>query len=625
MNRSENLKKRLFEKVTVDDILNLDDPQVLYILIQISEQLALTDSVISSAIYRAARYPIVDFNISIANTDNLSTDELENYKQKIESLIDDKYRLKETLINLLVDYYTYGIGILTLEVNGEKVLKCTNCKMEYPTSLFKNYPIKNHINIKPRNNSNNDEGDISIMFNIECRNCGNKELEYFDKLDPYYIYISNSKVPVYHSENPLQLRLLSIKNLEVYYNNFINEMKIVIKGEKTKEIVNEIIENFNIPSLDKINYAFLKYALMGKDLLLDNSKLFVLRYVLPSGVSLPFYPPLARGYRVALLLLELYRALIVSSQEVIPIRFLYTPPSSQIGVTPVYNTTKKAEVLQQVVKEAEQNPLRLSLIDQPYEKIEIGGSLNSIPYIIQLIEMLYAQIIGITEMPKELIMEGTWASNIISIRLLENSLKNIMHEINDFLSRFANILQNIYNLPQFKLSLVPFRRMDSLSEFQLLLQIMGEKFPKELILKTYYGLTLKELYDQIEYEQELEEKYSILSQFEHELRMMKYKNYIEQIVGGKQDESGNIPQEKLEEIADEIIEQSKGNEKKIVEYLKALASQYGEEAASEVLEIIKQKLSENKEKGNKKDTDSKPLPEKKPTRRDDIKSDVKNK
>jgi hypothetical protein len=59
----------------------------------------------------------------------------------------------------------------------------------------------------------------------------------------------------------------------------------------------------------------------------------------------------------------------------------------------------------------------------------------------QFIEMLYGNLIGITELPREIIMEGTWASNIISIRLLENTLLHITIQLNDFLERIANILQ----------------------------------------------------------------------------------------------------------------------------------------------------------------------------------------
>jgi hypothetical protein len=229
--------------------------------------------------------------------------------------------------------------------------------------------------------------------------------------------------------------------------------------------------------------------------------------------------------------------------------------------------------------------------------------------------MIYTNLIGITDLPKELIMEGTWASNVISIRLLENSLLNITIQLNEFLQRFSEILSKIYNFPKFTLSLIPPRRIDSLSEFQLLFQILQDKFPKELLLKTYYGMELKDIYQQISYEQELDEKYNILSEFRRKLLEMKYVNYLQDLFSENTDEQGNIDYDK---VADEIIEQTQGNRKKIVTILESVAQQYGEDIAHKLLEVIEQKLQQLKQDKKLKDKENKEMPVKSISRRDDI-------
>jgi hypothetical protein len=184
--------------------------------------------------------------------------------------------------------------------------------------------------------------------------------------------------------------------------------------------------------------------------------------------------------------------------------------------------------------------------------------------------------------------------------------------------------KKIYNLPKFTLSLIPPRRMDSLSEFQLLFQILGDKFPKELLLKTYYGMSLQDIYKQIEKEKELEEKEEIFSQFKQKVLSMKYMDFIENIFAENTSENQEIDYEK---IADEILEETKGNKKKIVKYLEIIAQKYGEETAEKILEIIEQKMANEKNDNNNTSNPSPndTMPEKQPSRRDDIKSDIKDK
>ncbi|MFZ8856413.1 MAG: hypothetical protein ACO2OX_04480 [Candidatus Nanopusillus sp.] len=606
----QNLSKKLYEILGPGDVLNLNDPKVLYLLIEISEQLVLTDPVISMAIYRASRYPIVDFNIIIDDEkvkENL--DLSEKIKNKIDELINKKYYLRNTLINLLVDYYTYGIGILNIEFHGKRILKCPKCNFIFEIDLIPpNVLLKDIIEI--------DNENKLIYLKIKCSNCKNNKMMYLDTYSDDYVYYSNIKDKILKDIN---LRLWSVKDIEIIYEPFTKTSLIRLNRESIRQKIKEIINHFDITVLNKIEYNLLKWSLIEDkkevQFYLDNKTTFTLKYNLPTGVDLPFFPLIARGYRGALILLEIYRLLVNYSQEIIPYRLLFSPPQGQLGVTPVHNISKKSENLRKILKEIDREPLKLFISDTPYEKLEIGGNIQNISILTQLMEMIYTNLIGITDLPKELIMEGTWASNVISIRLLENSLLNITIQLNEFLQRFSEILSKIYNFPKFTLSLIPPRRIDSLSEFQLLFQILQDKFPKELLLKTYYGMELKDIYQQISYEQELDEKYNILSEFRRKLLEMKYVNYLQDLFSENTDEQGNIDYDK---VADEIIEQTQGNRKKIVTILESVAQQYGEDIAHKLLEVIEQKLQQLKQDKKSKDKENKEMPVKSISRRDDV-------
>lgn len=607
---TQNLSKKLYEILGPGDVLNLNDPKVLYLLIEISEQLVLTDPVISMAIYRASRYPIVDFNIIIDDEKvKEDLDLSEKIRNKIDELINKKYYLRNTLINLLVDYYTYGIGILNIEFYGKRILKCSKCNFIFEIDLIpSNVLLKDIIEV--------DNEKKLIYLKIKCPNCKNDKMIYLDTYSDDYVYYSNVKDKILKDIN---LRLWSVKDIEIIYEPFTKTSLIKLNRELIKQKIKEIINNFDIDVLNKIEYNLLKWSLIEDkkevQFYLDNKTTFTLKYNLPTGIDLPFFPLIARGYRGALILLEIYRLLVNYSQEIIPYRLLFSPPQGQLGVTPVHNISKKSENLRKILKEIDREPLKLFISDTPYEKLEIGGNIQNISILTQLMEMIYTNLIGITDLPKELIMEGTWASNVISIRLLENSLLNITIQLNEFLQRFSEILSKIYNFPKFTLSLIPPRRIDSLSEFQLLFQILQDKFPKELLLKTYYGMELKDIYQQISYEQELDEKYNILSEFKKKLLEMKYVNYLQDLFSENTDEQGNIDYDK---VADEIIEQTQGNQKKIVTILESVAQQYGEDVAHKLLEVIEQKLQQLKQDKKEKDKNNKEMPVKSISRRDDV-------
>jgi predicted nucleic-acid-binding Zn-ribbon protein len=607
---AQNLSKKLYEILGPGDVLDLNDPKVLYLLIEISEQLVLTDPVISMAIYRASRYPIVDFNIIIDDEKvKEDLDLSEKIKNKIDELINKKYYLRNTLINLLVDYYTYGIGILNIEFYGKRILKCPKCNFIFEIDLIPpNVLLKDIIEI--------DNENKLIYLKIKCSNCKNNKMMYLDTYSDDYVYYSNVKDKILKDIN---LRLWSVKDIEILYEPFTKTSLIKLNRELIKQKIKEIINNFDIGVLNKIEYNLLKWSLIEDkkevQFYLDSKTTFTLKYNLPTGIDLPFFPLIARGYRGALILLEIYRLLVNYSQEIIPYRLLFSPPQGQLGVTPVHNISKKSENLRKILKEIDREPLKLFISDTPYEKLEIGGNIQNISILTQLMEMIYTNLIGITDLPKELIMEGTWASNVISIRLLENSLLNITIQLNEFLQRFSEILSKIYNFPKFTLSLIPPRRIDSLSEFQLLFQILQDKFPKELLLKTYYGMELKDIYQQISYEQELDEKYNVISEFRKKLLEMKYINYLQDLFSENTDEQGNIDYDK---VADEIIEQTQGNRKKIVTILESVAQEYGEDVAHKLLEVIEQKLQQMKQDKKGKDKDNKEMPVKSISRRDDV-------
>jgi hypothetical protein len=606
----QNLSKKLYEILGPGDIINFNDPKTLYLLVEISEQLALTDPVISMAIYRASRYPIVDFNIILDDEKvKEDLDLSEKIKNKIDDLISKKYYLRNTLINLLVDYYTYGFGILNIEFLGKRVLKCEKCGFMSEIDLIpSNILLKDILEV-------NNEKKI-IYFKIKCPNCKNDKMLYLDTYSDDYVYYSQTKEKILKD---IDLRLWSVKDIEILYEPFTKTSLIKLNKESIKQKINEIINNFDINVFNKIEYNLLKWSLIDdkRDIqfYLDHRTTFTLKYNLPSGVNLPFFPLIARGYRGALILLEIYRLLVNYSQEIIPYRLLFSPPQGQLGITPVHNIPKKSENLRKMLKEIDKEPLKLFLSDTPYEKLEIGGNIQNISILTQLMEMIYSNLIGITDLPKELIMEGTWASNVISIRLLENSLLNITIQLNEFLQKFSEILSKIYNLPKFTLTLISPRRIDSLSEFQLLFQILQDKFPKELLLKTYYGMELKDIYQQISYEQELDEKYNILSEFRKKILEMKYINYLQDLFSQNTNEQGDIDYDK---VADSIIQQSGGDNKKIVMILESVAQQYGEDVAHKLLEIIEQKLQQIKQDKKKKDGENKEMPVKSISRRDDV-------
>jgi len=595
-----DVKKELYNKIGPGDIIDLNDPETWSLLVKIAENLIVTDPVISNAVYKPARYPIIGFNI--IPSDKLSDEEQQKLKKKVEDII-DTIRLREFLIKILIDYYTYGISIPTIELIGIKKLHCPNCNLEIDIDN-----IYQTVNMS----YNNDLHLIEVEY--KCPNCDNDKMLFIDKSYPYYIInIKKGKISenvYYPLPDGLVLRLWNVKDVEITYSKILDQSLIKIPQETIDKYISEIL-NFPLAYFKKIKYELLVSYFTKVDFYLDPRFYKTIKMILPSGIELPSLPPIARGYRLALVLLEVYKSIVNSAQAIDPFRIIYINPTGQVMNTPITNIDIKKKIMEDIERQIEKNPLKIAMVDFPLQEIQVGGNIQ-FAQLTQFLELMYNYLIQTTEMPKSLALEGTWASNVIGIRILENTLINIIKDIEEFLDLLSEHITNVYKLGEFTIRLLPFRRMDSMQELEVIAQILGlDNIPKEQLYNIFLGQSMEDTLKQIKHERELIAKYSMLSKLDMELKKMTVQRILQAI-----QQTGEITDEQIYQIAEQIVQQSNGNPKVIEEQLRAIAQEMGETVAIRVLNAVKEILGQSQKKEIKQNTE--PMPEKQPSRRDDV-------
>lgn len=339
----------------------------------------LVNPLINAVIHKMSEYPITEIVIEEKN---------QEVKDKWEKLLGETLRYRAFQIEVGLDYYTYGMCVVTIHFPFTKYLICKSCKNREKAAK-QAYQWKN------------------LEYEITCDKCGNtgpaKVLDFFERdvrrirlmrWNPENIFVDSAFAgadPVYTFELPLQVK---------------NDLQI---GKKTVT--------------DTVPDVFVEAMRRGKFIRFSDDNIFVFKRPIISqkdnGWGMPLIFPVLKDTFYLQILRKAQEA--IAQEHIVPLRVLF--PQAGSGSSDPYSLIPldnwKARIEGEIAKwKYDQN--YIPVLPLPIGHETIGGDGKALG-LYQEMDVWSKQIVAGMGVPYEFVFGGMqYSGSNVSMRMLEN-------------------------------------------------------------------------------------------------------------------------------------------------------------------------------------------------------------
>lgn len=339
----------------------------------------LVNPLINTVIHKMAEYPITEIVVN---------EEDEILKEKWDQLLGLHLRYRAFQIEVGLDYYTYGICLVTMHLPFTKYLICRGCSNKTKASKTP-YKWRN------------------LDYIIDCPKCGQfgpaKVQDFYEKdirrvrlqrWNPEYVNVDpgfGGADPIYTFEIPLQLR---------------ND---IILGKK------------NV--LDTLPDAFIEAIKRNKNIRFSDDNLFVLRRPIISqkedGWGMPIILPVLKDSFYLQILRKAQET--IAQEHIVPLRILF--PQAGSASSDPYTTIPLDSWRNRIEGEIAKwkyDPNYIPILPLPIGNQTIGGDGKALG-LYQEMEIWGQHIVAGMGVPSELVFGGMqYSGSNVSLRMLEN-------------------------------------------------------------------------------------------------------------------------------------------------------------------------------------------------------------
>jgi hypothetical protein len=424
-------------------------PRTVKSLLKLCRIFFYRNEFVNNVITKLAEYPITELMIEGI--------EDEKVKHEYCELIDHNINIKRLLIEIGLDYFTYGNCFVSINMKFKRFLKCPTCGEETPVErtkyLWRDYTF---VGDCPRC------GSKSIIFKVEDRPLKNAKYFKFIRWSPENIAIDHDELT---GEN------------RYYYDMQPYTKKAIIDGkrevlERTPMLFIEAVKHNRKIVLDPNNLYHFKRATLaeedqgwGKPLILS---------ALP---MLWYMQTLRRGNEA------------IAADHLVPMRSIF--PSSQGNIDPFTQMNLGAwrSVVEDNLGRWRRDPNHIAIFPIPlgYQGLSGDAKMLQVTPELKFLEELIINSFGV---PTEFIKGGaTWTSSSVSLRIVENHFLTYREEIHDFLNYFAGPkISAFLDFPPVKFTLKKFRMSDDIQTKEALIQLAQLGKISDSYLQVEFGL-----------------------------------------------------------------------------------------------------------------------------------------
>ncbi len=419
---------------------------------------------INSVITKLTEYPITE--ILFDRDTDLKIRKL--YKK----FFNHEIKIKAMLIQIGLDYFTYGNSFISANMKFDRYLKCRSCKESIPIDEVK-YQWRN------------------FQFHGQCPKCNAHGIYDIDDRylgDPSYLrFVRWSPENIDLEYDPLT------GDTTYYYNMPAGTRGKILKGNKktlktTPELFITALKEKKKIELDHNNlYHFKRNTLAEEDMGWGKPIL------LSALADIWYMQTLRRGNEA------------IAAEHIIPFRTLFPAPTGAIDPFSQMNLRTWRSKLEDDVRQWKVDPNHIGIFPIAIGSQNIGGDAKMLLVTAEL-KFLEETIINSLGVPIEFIKGGaTWTGSSISLRIVENHFLTYRGQLEDFVNYF--IIRKATELIKFPSVTVHFKRLrmaDDSETKRLILELAAtNKISLSKVLEEF-GISFEEEKENIKMSKEFE-------------------------------------------------------------------------------------------------------------------------
>lgn len=408
---------------------------------------------IHNVIMKLAEYPVTDFIY-----DDIQD---ETVRKNYEQLLDHYLNLKSFLIEVGLDYFTYGNCIISANMKFKRFLECPICKHQEPGENLK-------------------LSWINYEFVGKCPACTADRVQ-FSIQDRYL------KSPKY-----LKFIKWAPENINIDYDDLTGEARyFYTMNDKT----NKAIREGKMDVLLRVPKIFIDAIKKSKKIELDPRNLFHLKrptlseedqgwgkpVLLPTMKMLWYMQTLRRGNEA------------IVSDHLIPMRSMFPAQTQNLDPFTQLNLGQwRSQVEDQILK-WRRDPNAIAVFPVPIGYQSLGGDARVLMVTPEL-KYLEESIINALGVPIEFIKGGsTWTSSSVSLRIVENHFLTYREELDKLMNYFIiPKVRYFLGYPPVTVSFKKFKMMDDVQTKEVMLQMAQLNKISDTTLLTEFGLNAVE-------------------------------------------------------------------------------------------------------------------------------------
>ena len=410
-----------------------------------------TNGFIRNIITKLTEYPITDILFD--------TDLDQNTKLKYSDALKHYVKIKQLLIEIGLDYYTFGNAFVSANLRFKRYLTCEACG-----ETFLADQKKDHWKFK------------DFSFHGKCPTCSADNAPF--KMDDKYIQTIESLKFIRWAPEQIDIDYDELTGETRYYYRMSNaKKKKILSGNKdvvvrTPKIFLQALKEKKLIQLDSANlYHFKRPTLAEEDMGWGKPA------ILPAMKDLYYMQTLRRGNEA------------VANEHIVPKKAIFPAANGPIDPFQSLNLGKWRGQIEEQIAKWKRDPNHIGIFPIPIGYQQLGGDAKMLLLAPEL-KFLEENIITNMGLPIDFIKGGaSWTGSSISLRIVENHFLPYREMLVDFLNYFVVArLHSLLGYPKVQLRLKDLKMTDDSESKQVLLNMRETQQVSHRTLLDKFGL-----------------------------------------------------------------------------------------------------------------------------------------
>lgn len=417
-----------------------------------------TSELIHPVVFKMAEYPITD--IVFEPVDDVDDPDGE----RIEQILQENFKIKRLLIEIGLDYFTYGNAFISIYFPFKRFLVCKSCGEKNQFEAFKNFGPKGDLKFQ------------KFEFKGICPAClANTKFEVDDVPLKQLHKINLVRIP----PEQIDIEHHGITGQSYYYYN--------ISGKDRRRVLQG-----NYETLKTLPWLFIQAVKEKKKVKLNASSFYHFKRADISdgddGWGMPLVLPVMPNMFHLNVLRKAQEA--IAFEHLVPLRILF-PTDNQGEAAPHIHMGlgEWKQHVERAIRLWKQDPNYIPIMPIPLGSQTIGGD-GKMLLLTQEIRQMQESIINGMTVPQEFVFGGlSWSGSSISLRMLENHFLVYRQDLLQFLEFVNKKICSFLNIKPRKIKMQEFKMADDIQRKQLFMQLNSmAKISDTTMLKEIAGI-----------------------------------------------------------------------------------------------------------------------------------------